>query len=165
MELLAFITGVISVYLAGNKNIHTWITGVVSCSLLFFIFYTNQMPFMAWLQVIMIVFSLFGLFNWSAPNKIPDKYIKYLSIICVLTTFLPLSVGEVISFDYVSFAWALSGTLLLSIKNKQCWPVFITSNGFTITSILIVGGSYIVVAQYIVFIILSIKGYLSWQEQ
>lgn len=159
IEIIALISGLVSVYLAGTKSLHTWTTGILSCILLIVVFSQSQMPWMAFMQIIMIVVSVFGLLKWS--NK--TNYLDTILWSVVAGALLSLMIG-MHSVDYIAFAFALCGTTLLSLRRIECWVIFIISNVLTIYELLQFD-NYITALQYLLFIILSIKGYILWKKE
>ena len=63
-ELVATVTGLISVWYTAKRNIWTWPTGLVMVALYIAIFYNAKLYTDALLQVIYVVAQIYGWYMW-----------------------------------------------------------------------------------------------------
>lgn len=80
--LIAYVTGIISVYYAVKNNIVTWPWGIVSVILFGYIFWKAHYPSNAALQIVYYLpISIYGWYAWLrfGPNKNDDLPITLLS--------------------------------------------------------------------------------------
>ena len=63
-EMLAVITGIISVYLSTRENIWSWPTALVNVALYFVVFYEEKLYADMGLQVVYFALSLYGWYEW-----------------------------------------------------------------------------------------------------
>ena len=63
-EVLAVITGIISVYLSTRENIWSWPTALVNVALYFVVFYEAKLYADMGLQVVYFVLSVYGWYEW-----------------------------------------------------------------------------------------------------
>src|SRR5678815_3153309 len=63
-EVLAVITGIISVYLSTRENIWSWPTALVNVALYFVVFYEAKLYADMGLQAVYFALSLYGWYEW-----------------------------------------------------------------------------------------------------
>lgn len=155
IEILGALMGILSVILAGRKDPRTWIIGAVSSALLLVIFYTTKDYGLMYLQVGYIIISLVGYFKWTKFKGSSSLWFIPL----ILLTYIQ---GNDI-VDFFAIMFALAATYFLIEKMRIAWPLYIISN---ILSLVVCwySGLYFLYIQYLIFIILSINGYLQWKQ-
>ena len=171
LEILGTIAGIISVYLATSVNKLTWILGILSTILLGVLFFNTELYSSMLLQVFFFIVSIVGYFSWSGGGFYNTKHIDtfVLTLISIFITALTLSgmnmlgVGEIQHVDAFTVSFAIVATILLVAKDIRAWGFYIVSNIASVW-VCIESGLYYVVLQYLVFITLSIIGYIRWKK-
>lgn len=155
MELLASILGVLSVYTAIFKKSETWILGILSSISLLFVL---KSPGIITLQLVYIVIGVIGWLKWE--NRLSKTFVLYL--FCFVGLIVSAKMGTNI-FDILSLVLGVLATYFLINKHWVAWPIYIGSN---IASIVVCyeQGLNIVLAQYVVFIVLSSIGFVKWLD-
>lgn len=155
MEIVAVALGIGSVVAAVYKSVLTWILGLLSAAVLTGVFYESGDFGLMYLQINFVGISILGFLEWDV-KKI-NHVIWYLPIIA-----LSLYSSNAV-MDFLALFFGIVGTYYLVEKAQKSWLFFIVSN---LLSIVVCYKSelYLMVGQYIIFIIISIKGYLQWTQ-
>lgn len=69
IEVVAFISGVVSVYLTVKQNIWCWPIGIINVIAFTFLFYDAKLYSDMGLQIIYFVLSIYGWYNWLYGGK------------------------------------------------------------------------------------------------
>jgi nicotinamide mononucleotide transporter len=160
MELIAAFTGVLSVYFASNLNKWTWGAGIISSCLLVYLFYNAELYANSGLHILFIISSIWGLFLWNKEVVTLDVSFDDINI---ETGVLFVIIDNIVpnTLDALSVSFALTATLLLAIKDSSCWAYYIASNLISVY-LCYDAELYMLGVQYIIYITLSIYGYVKW---
>lgn len=184
IELLATITGLVSVYLAARAHIWTWPTGILNELAFMVLFYQLQLYSDMLLQGYFLVTTLYGWYYWQRASdaqivKISSsRYIALYVLVVVLgTTLIALSmqhIHEVVpqwfplpaSYPFVDASitmMSIVATLLLAQKRLESWYFWILVD---LVSVGLYGlkGVHLLALEYVVFLGMAVKGLLHWRK-
>ena len=176
LELLATITGVLSVWYARNNNVLVFPTGIISVLIYVFITYENKSYAEAGINIYYFVMSVYGWILWTSKNKKIKKTISknrlnenlaYLFIFFILFLILYFVLkntdSDVIILDSLTTSLSLTAMLLLARRKIENWIFWIVADLIYIP-LFFYKGLYIASLQYFIFLILATSGYIEWKK-
>ena len=178
IEVLGFLTGVSCVLLGIAEIPWSWPVGIAYNILLFIVLWTHGVYALALLQIVYIVISLYGWWNWLHGGvghgtlricRTPPRLGLILAVVSVagmLTLHAILSRytdSTVPWLDAVTTTLSLIAQYLLSRKMMATWFVFTFVDVIAIV-INLEKGLYPIVALYSFFIILCLFGFRHWNK-
>lgn len=182
IEIVAVITGMLSVWFSKKINVLVFPIGIVSVLLYVFIFIKNELYANAVINFIYFLISVFGWWNWKRTN---DKSLKskendelkvtflnkkesVISSILVTLSFFIISItinsDLVTKLDYCTSILGLGGIILTSFKKVENWISYLIAD-IILIPLCIYNGLYLTSIQYLVYTILAIMGYISWSKE
>jgi len=178
IEVLAFISGIVNIYLLTRCSLWNWFFGVTTVSLYAIIFFNTKLYADMALQGVFLFFQFYGLYQWcyGAREKQPIgiQIINY-------STCLSLILAAVVLFTSISFilkyntdsttvyadatitALSLIAQWMMSKKYLHHWVLWIVIDFISI-GLYISKNLYLTSLLYSVFLLLCIKGYYRWRE-
>jgi len=179
LEIIATITGIICVYLQTRENILAWPFGILSVTILSYIFLDQKLYSDTILHVIYIGLNIYGWWYWSsgknqinqtveiASMTISEKLLSALIIIfgaSVWGYFMNRYTDAELAFvDAFTTTGSLAAQYLLSRKVLQNWLIWIVVDVVAV-SMYIYKGLYFTSFMFAVFLGLCIKGYFDWRK-
>src|SRR6266567_4298887 len=178
IEVLGFITGVSCVLLGIAEIPWSWPVGIAYNVILFIVFWTHGIYALALLQVVYIVISLYGWWNWLhggvghgalRVSRTPPPLGIFLAAasvtgILILYAILARYTDSTIPWlDAVTTTLSLVAQYLLSRKMIATWFVF----SFVDVIAIVINFEkhlYPIVALYAFFIVLCLAGYRQWNK-
>ncbi|MBR2052502.1 MAG: nicotinamide mononucleotide transporter [Bacteroidales bacterium] len=182
IEIVAVITGMLSVWFSKKINVLVFPIGIVSVLLYVFIFIKNELYANAVINFIYFLISVFGWWNWKRTN---DKSLKskgddelkvtflnkkesVISSLLVTLSFFIISItinsDLVTKLDYCTSILGLGGIILTSFKKVENWISYLIAD-IILIPLCIYNGLYLTSIQYLVYTILAIMGYISWSKE
>ena len=182
IEIVAVITGMLSVWFSKKINVLVFPIGIISVLLYVFIFIKNELYANAVINFIYFLISVFGWWNWKRTN---DKSLKskgndelkvtFLNgkeniIVYSLFTITFLSIvifsNSVIAtkLDYITSAAGLIAMMLTSLKKVENWIFYLFAD-IVLIPLCIYNGLYLTSLQYVAYTILAIMGLISWSKE
>lgn len=182
IEIVAVITGMLSVWFSKKINVLVFPIGIISVLLYVFIFIKNELYANAVINFIYFLISVFGWWNWKRTN---DKSLKskendelkvtflnkkesVISSLLVTLSFFIISTtinsDLVTKLDYCTSILGLGGIILTSFKKVENWISYLIAD-IILIPLCIYNGLYLTSIQYIVYTILAIMGYISWSRE
>ncbi len=182
IEIVAVITGMLSVWFSKKINVLVFPIGIISVLLYVFIFIKNELYANAVINFIYFLISLFGWWNWKRTN---DKSLKskendelkvtflnkkesVISSLLVTLSFFIISItinsDLVTKLDYCTSILGLGGIILTSFKKVENWISYLIAD-IILIPLCIYNGLYLTSIQYLVYTILAIMGYISWSRE
>lgn len=180
IELIGVVTGLISVWYAVKVNALTWSLGIVNALAFLIIFYQINLYSSMMLQLYFIIISVIGLFKWN--KKYDLKITKYKKIgllslyILLSSTVLYFFIANIhIIFpnyftaaqypmiDSIITVSSIFASSLMAMKKIESWILWILIDIVSIFLYLSQGTLFLSI-EYVVFLILSIIGYLQWKK-
>ena len=178
LELLAAITGAISVWLSVRQNIWSWPTGIVNVVLYVFVFHGARLYADMGLQVVYAVLSLYGWYQWlhGGPGRtelrvttIAPRVAATLGAIAglasvLLGTLLHRTTDAALPYlDASLSSVSLAAQWMMTRKLLENWLVWITVD-VVYVGMFIFKELYLTAGLYAVFLGLAIRGYLDWRR-
>ena len=178
IEVLGFLTGVSCVLLGIAEIPWSWPVGIAYNVLLFTVLWKHGVYALALLQIVYIVISLYGWWNWLHGgvghgtlriSRTPPRLALSLaiaSVVGVVALYAILSRytdSTVPWLDSVTTTLSLAAQYLLSRKMMATWFVFTFVDVIAII-INLEKGLYTIVALYSFFIVLCIFGFRMWSR-
>ena len=184
LEIIAVITGMLSIWYSYRINILVYPIGMISLALYVFIFIENGLHANAVINFLYFVISIFGWWNWLRQRttdngqQITDKgelKVSYLSkketvititILVILIFFINLFTTNDLSIrlDYYTSAAGLIAMVLTSFKKVENWFFYLVAD-IVLIPLCIYNGLYLTSIQYVAYTILAIMGYINWNKE
>ena len=182
IELIAVATGLLSVWFSKRINILVFPIGIISVLLYVFLFIKNGLFANAIINFLYFAISVFGWWNWKKQrttdngqqttevlrvtnlNKKESVIIGFSWSVALflIIMFAPKDIS--IRLDYLTSILGLIAMCLTSIKKVENWIFYIAAD-IILIPLCIYKGLYLTSLQYIVYTILAIMGYLSWNKE
>ena len=182
IELIAVATGLLSVWFSKRINILVFPIGIISVLLYVFLFTKNGLFANAIINFLYFAISVFGWWNWKKQrttdngqqttevlrvtnlNKKESVIIGFSWSVALflIIMFAPKDIS--IRLDYLTSILGLIAMCLTSIKKVENWIFYIAAD-IILIPLCIYKGLYLTSLQYIVYTILAIMGYLSWNKE
>ena len=184
IEIIAVITGMLSIWYSYRINILVYPIGMISLVLYVFIFIKNGMHANAVINFLYFMISIFGWWNWvrqrSTVNgqRSTDKgelQVSYLNkkesaititilmtIMLFINIFTPNDLS--IRLDYYTSAAGLIAMVLTSFKKVENWFLYLVAD-IVLIPLCIYNGLYLTSLQYVAYTILAIMGYINWNKE
>ena len=184
IEIIAVITGMLSIWYSYRINILVYPIGMISLALYVFIFIKNGLNANAVINFLYFVISIFGWWNWlrqrttdngqQTTDKVELK-VSYLSkkenaititILVILIFFINLFTTNDLSIrlDYYTSAAGLIAMVLTSFKKVENWFFYLVAD-IVLIPLCIYNGLYLTSIQYVAYTILAIMGYINWNKE
>ena len=184
LEIIAVITGMLSIWYSYRINILVCPIGMISLALYVFIFIKNGLYANAVINFLYFVISIFGWWNWLRQRttdngqQTTDKgelKVSYLSkkenaititILVILIFFINLFTTNDLSIrlDYYTSAAGLIAMVLTSFKKVENWFFYLVAD-IVLIPLCIYNGLYLTSIQYVAYTILAIMGYINWNKE
>ena len=173
IELLATLTGLVSVWLARRAHVGLFPIGLVSTVLLVGISYRQALYAHAGINFWYSMMGLYGWWRWSttrSEGRIGRATAKawWVAVILMLAawlvfTYVPVFLGlSPLKFlDVMSSSIAVGAMYLMSARHTEHWLLWILANAL-FTYLFFAAGHPLIAVQYLVFILLAIWGWRSW---
>ena len=178
LELLGFITGFISIYLAGRSNVLTFWIGLLNCTIFFALFLQQHLYSMMLLQVVFAIINIYGIVRWTRPKRTQQAELRIstLSPQALLGVLLFIIFGsiawysligdmaqrfpDIISEPQYPFVDALLlvsnvvGQWLLARKKIENWYIWVFTDA-TSCVLWLVMGLYLTTILYILYLVIT----------
>ena len=177
-EVFAVVLYALSVWLAARKSVWTWWTGIAATALYLYIFWDLALYADAGLQVVFIVFSIWGLLAWSRTGGSDDdtagiRRTAAAHLAAVLGAILAGTVliraflievgGSAPLWDAVLTAASLGALYLLIRKRVESWYLWIAVDAGYVA--LFTGrGLYLSAGLYAVLLVIAARAAVDWRR-
>lgn len=177
IEWIAAITGAISVYLSARENIWNWPTAIVNVGLYSFIFWRTGLYFDMGLQVVYLVLSVYGWYQWlyGGTNKTELTVTRatpgvWLVAFGVLVAFLILAYFATnlpgVSLPYLDGSLAglsLVAQWMMTRKTLENWLIWILVD-VAYVPMYVYKKLPVTAGLYAIFLILAVLGLIHWSR-
>ena len=176
IELLATLTGLLSVWLARRAHVALYPIGFVSTVLLVGLSYRQSLYAHAGINIWYSVMGIYGWWRWSSArndSKIGRASTRawWVSLILMLSAwgafnFIPVWMGlNPLKFlDVLSSSIAVGAMYLMAARHTEHWLLWILANSL-FTYLFYTSGYPLIAAQYLIFIMLAVWGWFSWTHK
>jgi nicotinamide mononucleotide transporter len=177
-EILGFVTGAASVLLAVRESAWNWPVGIVNNIFFLILFWKAKLYADAILQIVYIVISVFGWWNWLRGGrdhtqlpirKTTARTGMLLATATAVATVLLAAVLWIFSDSAVPFgdgittAFSLTAQYMLSRKLLENWWVWMTADVIYI-ALYCYKALYLTGLLYLLFLAMCIAGYVGWRK-
>ena len=184
LEIIAVLTGIISVWFANKENILLYPIGTVSVLIWIYLCWIGEIYSQAVINLFFLIMNIYGWYNWSRKdnseiNKVQIKFnsLKENLLIVTVAALLTLLIYSVLSnVEILNFNWkfvlmeSFITTLnfiamwLMAWKRVENWVLWIIGDIFCIP-LFVFKEYYLSVAQFSIFIIIAFMGYFEWKKK
>ena len=184
LEIIAVLTGIISVWFAKKENILLYPIGTVSVLIWIFLCWIGEIYSQAVINLFFLIMNIYGWYNWSRKdnseiNKVQIKFsslkenLLIITVAALLTLLIysALSNVEILNFNWKfvlmeSFITTLNfiAMWLMAWKRVENWVLWIIGDIFCIP-LFVFKEYYLSVAQFFIFIIIALMGYFEWKKK
>ena len=182
LELIAVITGIISVWLAKKENVWLYPIGIISVVIWIYLCWVGKLFGQSLINFFFFIMNVYGWYNWlrrdenNQPNVIIKHNTKFQNVLVIISCFvlsvliyymlIPLQEkNALIEFVIVeAFITALNfvAMWLMAWKRIEHWLLWIVGDIMCIP--LFVHKDYpLGVIQFLVFIVIAYLGYKEWK--
>jgi nicotinamide mononucleotide transporter len=177
-EILGFVTGAASVLLAVRESAWNWPVGIANNIFFLILFWRAKLYADAVLQIVYIVISVFGWWNWvfggAGRTELPISRTRFATgillatVTAVATTLLAIALhrftdSSVPFWDGITTALSLTAQYMLSRKLLENWWVWMTADGIYV-ALYCYKSLYLTGVLYSVFFAMCIAGYVGWRR-
>ena len=177
-EVLAVITGIISVYLSTRENIWSWPTALVNVALYFVVFLEAKLYADMGLQAVYFALSLYGWYEWlyggenrtelrvSRTARSLGVRLAIIGIACaaILGTLLARFTDAALPYiDSATTSTSLVAQWMMTRKILENWAVWVAVDVVYI-AMFIFKRLYLTAGLYAVFLVLAVMGYVQWKR-
>jgi nicotinamide mononucleotide transporter len=184
IEILAALSGIISVWFSRKASIWVYPTGLINTVFYIWISYDAQLIGEAVVNLYYTIMSLYGWYNWLRRNEKHELIVQvsrsnrtgwmlqlsfftstylvlFLSLNYLKEAFFP---GAIPWADALASAAAFTGMWLMTRKKLESWIWWIITNMASMP--LYYSKGYIFTAvYYFILLILAIFGYIEWRKK
>ena len=175
IEIFAVVFGLLYIILASLEKIWCWLFGLISVILYMFIFLHGDLYGQFALQFFYLIMSVYGFFMWKKPDKtkIKEWPIWFHLLIIFLGSILSLILGFIFSeytnsahpsLDALITIFSLFATIMVTKKILENWLYWILLD-ILLCYLCFSISSYVAASQFIIFTIIAIFGYFSWNKK
>jgi len=177
-EILAVITGIVSVYLSTRENIWSWPTALVNVSLYFVVFYEAKLYADMGLQVVYFALSLYGWYEWlyGGENRTELHVSRTTASLGVRLLLIGVTAAAVLGtvlarftdaalpyLDSATTSTSLVAQWMMTRKILENWAVWIAVD-VVYVGMFIFKRLYLTAGLYAVFLVLAVMGYVQWKR-
>ena len=178
IEIFGFLTGAICVWLQVKENIWGWPVGITNNLVYIGVFLSAKLYADMGLQVVYIVISLYGWWNWlhPAPGK-KKAAVRRLQLVEGMTIAAGILAGStflrwllshytdsnVPFWDGMTTSISLAAQFMLGRKHLENWLVWIGVDIIYI-GLYIYKHLYLTSFLYFIFLLMCIAGYAQWRK-
>lgn len=178
IETTGVIFGLLCVYYAAKENTLTWPLGLVNVALFGILFWSQRLYVNVGLQVFYFVYSLYSWWMWrygGAGRTVmklsltPERaWLPLIAVVPVATGLVGLGFDAYTDnplpyWDAATVALSVVAQFMLTQKWLENWWVWIVANVIYI-HLGLSGASYLFAALQVVYIALSVLGYVRWRR-
>jgi nicotinamide mononucleotide transporter len=178
VEVLGFLTGAVSVGLAVRESAWNWPVGIANNIFFFILFWNAKLYADALLQVVYVIISVYGWWNWLRGGvghsklsiaKTPLRTGLLLFLVTALSTAIMAYIlkrftdSQVPFGDGVTTALSLTAQYMLSRKLLENWWIWMLADVIYIV-LYCYKALYLTGFLYAVFFGMCIVGYMGWRK-
>ncbi len=177
IETIAFVSGVVAVWLTAKEHIWNWPIGLVNVALTFYVLYNNRLWSDTVLQVIYFVLGVFGWYWWlhgseqrkeihigGTPRKEWGPVLGIALVAVGIWTYINVRlIGAAPFFDASLTVLSLVAQYMLTRKYIQSWHFWILVDIFYVP-LFLWKGLYLFAILYLIFTWIAFFGLKEWRR-
>ena len=178
VELVAVAFGLLSVYLSTREHIISWPTAIVNVGIFFFLFWKAKLYADAVLQLIYLVLSVYGWYEWlyggarHSRLRVSRAHRMHWLVLVPLFLVAGLALGAMLDrytdsplpyFDALLTSASLVAQWMMTRKLLENWIIWIVAD-IVYVPVFIQRGLPFTALQYAVFLVLAGMGWMSWRQ-
>lgn len=177
VEILGFVTGAASVWLAVKENVWNWPIAAANAVFFFILFFEHRLYGDMALQVIFFALASLGWYRWLRGgehhtalrvSRITLPQIMAAVLVTIAATAAATAylrrVNDAAPFlDALTTVLSLVGQYLLTKKIIENWYVWIAADVLYI-GLYIQRGLYLTSVLYVIFLLMCVAGAVEWQK-
>ena len=184
LEIIAILSGIISVWFSKKENIWVYPSGLIGTILYVYISVEGDLYGEATVNLFYTIMSIYGWYNWLRKDQEEKQIVNitfsnksdwwvqlmffaaiytviYFSLSYIKEYFNP---GAIPWADALASAAAFTGMWLMTRKKVESWIWWIATNIASIP-LYFVKGFVFTSVQYLVLLILAVFGLISWMQK
>jgi nicotinamide mononucleotide transporter len=180
LELIAFIFGIVSVWLAKNEHIGVYPSGLIATIITTYLLYLAGYLGDMLLNGYFSIMSIYGWYNWTRkendsanlPVSRTTNSEKITGIVLfILTIFVVFGVYNYFDykiktdnyFDILASGIFFTGMWFMAKKKIENWTLWIIGD-LIVVPLYVFRGLGMLALQYLVFTIIAVFGYIEWKK-
>ncbi|HEY0262542.1 MAG TPA: nicotinamide riboside transporter PnuC [Chitinophagales bacterium] len=182
LELIATISGLISVWFGTKNHILYWWIGLVSVIASIIIFFQLQLYADMLLSVFYLCITMYGLFSWRSQKNgvlvrnlsLPEIalwlvfshtfFLSFYAFATHLHLFFPnVESASFPLIDSVLSALSVTATILIAKRKAEAWLIWIFVD-FASVFLYLQKGVLFVAIEFGIFTLLAVQGYILWEK-
>jgi nicotinamide mononucleotide transporter len=180
LELIAFIFGIVSVWLAKNEHIGVYPSGLIATIITTYLLYLAGDLGDMLLNGYFSIMSIYGWYNWTRkendsanlPVSRTTNSEKITGIVLfILTIFVVFGVYNYFDykiktdnyFDILASGIFFTGMWFMAKKKIENWTLWIIGD-LIVVPLYVFRGLGMLALQYLVFTIIAVFGYIEWKK-
>ena len=178
LEVIGFITGLVSVWLAVGNSHWNWPIGNINSAAYMVLFLNGRLYANTLLQFLFIVLGFWGWYQWlrggnrATPRSItPVTRREGLVIAAVtpLSTALAILLVTAINgaapfWDTFTTVLSLIATAIMARRQVESWLIWISADVIYVV-FFAASGLYLTCLLYMIFLAMSARGYWEWRQE
>lgn len=174
IEVVAVITGLLSVWFSKKINILVYPVGIISVLLYVYIFYKNGLFANAIINFLYFVVSVYGWYHWKHPKNEEELPVTFLNkkhililigsfaFLLILLNIIKLDFNHIL--DYSTSFLGLCGMYLTARKKVENWICYLIAD-IVLIPLCIYNHLYFSSFQYLIFSIIAVLGLITWNKE
>lgn len=182
LEVIAALTGILSVYFSRLENILVYPTGLISTGIYVYILNKYELRGDMLINAYFFVMSIYGWINWSRAMKgttsiveitrtnLKEKgyglliFIGGVLFVFYAYKFFNTKITYITYIDSLNTALFFVAMWYMALKKLENWTLWIAGNIVSVPLYLIKGLGFTAI-QYTVFLVLAVFGYIEWKKR
>ncbi|HVF52583.1 MAG TPA: nicotinamide riboside transporter PnuC [Actinomycetota bacterium] len=177
-EVLGFVTGAASVWLAARDNVWNWPIGIANSLFFLFLFFTAGLYANSGLQIFYIVIGFYGWYAWLRGgeaktqldiSRTPRRALPYLVTAGLIGTIILTSALDRLAgstaplWDGLTTALSLVAQYMLARKWLENWWVWISAD---VIYIVLYANTGLLLTSFLygIFLMMCVVGYRHWKK-
>lgn len=177
IEWLAFVSSILYVILAARQLIICWLFGFIGSALYIYVCYSGTLYIESFLQLFYVAMAVVGWLTWKNSKPEDSNIEKWAFNKHFLNIIISGGTALILGFAFANYTnqanpyvdafttcFSLSATFMVTKKVLGNWIYWIVID---IVSIYLYGqqGYNLAAVQYLIFTVLAISGFITWNQQ
>jgi len=175
-EILGFVTGAASVWLAVRENVWNWPIGIANSAFFLVLFWASHLYANALLQILYIALGLYGWWNWlrggTGHTALSVRRVRRVEAVVLFGATVATAVALKFTLDEftdnsaplwdgLTVALSLTATYMLTVKVLESWWIWIVTDLIYIP-LCAATHLYLTSVVYGLFLTMCIVGLVKW---